>query len=56
MNSFWQHTSPLNCPKGHPMLWLGSAYWVCEKCHVIYVQAISPRNNPNAARPSSEAA
>lgn len=36
---YWQHNSPLKCPKRHLMIWLGSAYWVCERCHVIYVQA-----------------
>jgi hypothetical protein len=35
---FWQHDKPLRCPKRHVMIWLGSVYWICEKCHVIYVE------------------
>lgn len=37
---YWQHETPLNCPKGHPMLWLGGAFWKCPKgkCDEIYVQ------------------
>ena len=36
----WQHENPLQCPKGHTMVWLGSAFWLCPKgkCHQIYVQ------------------
>jgi hypothetical protein len=37
---YWQYNKPLNCPKGHEMLWLGSAFWICGKgkCNRIYVQ------------------
>lgn len=28
----------LECPKGHAMGWLGRCYWMCEPCHVIYVE------------------
>lgn len=41
MGRCWQHNDPLPCPKGHPMGWLGSVYWICEPCHVIYVQMTS---------------
>ena len=42
MSQFWQHEDPLRCPKRHLMIWLGSAFWICEKCHRIYVQ-MAPR-------------
>lgn len=29
---YWQHVDPLKCPKGHPMVWLGSVYWICAEC------------------------
>ena len=32
----WPH---LNCPKRHAMWWLGSRFWICESCHVIYVSS-----------------
>jgi len=32
----------IKCPKRHRMIWFGSAFWVCEKCHTIYVQ-LMPR-------------
>lgn len=35
---YWQHETPIACPVDHPMLWLGSVYWLCEHCKVIYVQ------------------
>lgn len=35
---YWQHTDRIRCPKRHVMIWLGSAFWICEKCHTIYVQ------------------
>lgn len=39
---YWQHESPISCPKGHEMIWLGSVYWICPKCRKkkgeIYVQ------------------
>jgi len=35
---YWQHETPLNCPYKHKMGWLGSAFWICSKCKVIYVQ------------------
>ena len=37
---YWQHETPLKCPKGHTMIWLGSAFWICGKgkCNTIYVQ------------------
>jgi len=31
-------TALINCPKKHVMVWLGSAFWICSKCHQIYVQ------------------
>lgn len=38
---YWQHNEPLKCPKGHVMVWLGSAFWICGKgkCQTIYVQS-----------------
>lgn len=37
---YWQHETPLRCPRGHTMGWLGSMYWLCSTCRpkVIYVQ------------------
>lgn len=35
---YWQHNDPLKCPRRHAMIWLGTAFWICEPCHVIYVQ------------------
>jgi len=35
---YWQHQTPLCCPKRHEMGWLGSAFWICGMCQVIYVQ------------------
>ena len=35
---YWQHESPLHCPQEHAMLWLGSVYWICTTCKVVYVQ------------------
>lgn len=26
------------------MIWLGSVYWICEKCHVVYVQVNAERD------------
>ncbi len=36
---YWQHESPIECPHGHIMVWLGSAYWICGKCEQVYVQS-----------------
>lgn len=38
MSPYWQHNDPLRCPRRHRMIWLGSAFWICAPCHVIYVQ------------------
>ena len=38
MSRYWQHDTPLRCPKGHEMGWLGSCYWLCSPCHLIYVE------------------
>lgn len=46
---YWQHNEPLDCPKGHPMIWLGSAFRVCEKCHQVYVQQV-PREEIHGVR------
>ncbi len=27
----------LSCPRWHDMGWLGSCFWLCSPCHVIYV-------------------
>ena len=50
---YWQHNEPIKCPKGHAMIWLGSAFWICGKgkCNTIYVQqsarpAVEPREEP----------
>lgn len=32
VSSYWQHETPLKCPSGHQMIWLGSCYWICCKC------------------------
>lgn len=39
---YQQHNKPLRCPKGHVMLWLGSAFWICGKgkCNTIFVQEV----------------
>lgn len=39
MSRYWQHNSPLKCPQGHEMVWLGSRFWICGKgkCNTIYV-------------------
>lgn len=37
-SKYWQHNDPIRCPKRHVMTWLGSAFWICSKCHQIYVQ------------------
>lgn len=29
---YWQHETPIKCPKGHKMLWLGGIFWACAKC------------------------
>lgn len=42
---YWQHRTPLCCPKGHVMGWLGLVYWVCATCHTIYVQ-VPPGTGP----------
>lgn len=36
---YWQHRCPLLCPVGHPMGWLGGAFWMCGRdgCNTIYV-------------------
>jgi len=41
---YWQHQSPLSCPKGHEMIWLGSRYWICPKgkCNRIYAELDEP--------------
>ena len=36
----WQHEDPIKCPDGHQMLWLGAAFWICEKCREVYVQIV----------------
>jgi len=35
---YWQHNNPIDCPKGHQMIWSGSVYWLCCECHQVYVQ------------------
>jgi hypothetical protein len=35
---YWQHREPLSCPEKHMMGWLGSVYWFCAECRVIFVQ------------------
>jgi uncharacterized protein with PIN domain len=35
---YWQHEHPINCPEGHLMIWLGSAFWGCPECNKVYVQ------------------
>lgn len=39
---YWQHNDPLKCPKGHKMIWLGSAFWICGKgkCNTIFVREV----------------
>lgn len=34
----WQHATPLDCPRGHAMLWLGSRFWMCPPCGAVYVE------------------
>lgn len=48
---YWQHNDPLKCPKGHKMIWLGSAFWICGKgrCNTIFVQEA-----PNGQRRKSD--
>jgi hypothetical protein len=38
---YWQHRSPLKCPLGHVMSWLGSVFWSCGRsgCKQVYVAA-----------------
>lgn len=38
--NYWQHEHPLRCPKRHKMLWLGSVFWICGKCHQLYVETV----------------
>jgi hypothetical protein len=40
LSKYWQHESPLNCPHGHQMIWLGSRFWICPRsgCNQIYVE------------------
>lgn len=38
MPSYWQHETPILCPKQHPMIWLGSTFWICSECKTVYVQ------------------
>lgn len=45
--NYRQHEAPLSCPKEHPMIWLGTAYWFCAKCQQVYVQVL---NSPHAAK------
>lgn len=47
MSRYWQHNTPLKCPHGHTMIWLGSRYWICGKgfCNTIYVQHGEPTND-----------
>jgi hypothetical protein len=40
---YWQHNDPISCPRRHLMIWLGSAFWICSKCHQIYVQQVGER-------------
>lgn len=37
-SQFWQHLSPLLCPKRHVMGWLGGPIWICGDYHTIYVE------------------
>lgn len=36
--SYWQHETPIKCPKQHEMFWLGGPWWICSNCRVIYAQ------------------
>lgn len=38
---YWQHNKPLKCPRQHLMGWLGSVFWICSSCHLIYVERIA---------------
>jgi hypothetical protein len=40
---YWQHREPLQCPRRHVMIWLGSLFWICSTCHTIYVQQQAER-------------
>ena len=46
MSRYWQHNEPIKCPKRHVMVWLGLAFWICEKCHTIYVQVADGAQSP----------
>ena len=40
--SYWQHNDPIECPKGHKMLWLGLLFWIRPTCKkkTIWVQVL----------------
>lgn len=44
MSRYWQHESPLACPHGHEMIWLGGRFWICGRsgCNQIYVELAEP--------------
>ncbi len=44
-SGYWQHERPLDCPRGHQMIWLGGRVWICGRgaCNKIYVEQQKPR-------------
>ncbi len=52
---YWQHNEPLKCPYGHPMEWLGSAYWICSYCpknsNRLWVATDDGRDHTSAGSP-----
>jgi len=49
---YWQHNTPIVCPKHHVMGWLGSRFWLCSTCQTIYVETVAP---PLAAKDEDSA-
>jgi hypothetical protein len=39
---YWQHETPLRCPKRHVMGWLGSVFWFCVTCKPKTIWAQKP--------------
>jgi hypothetical protein len=37
------------------MIWLGSAYWICEHCHAIYVQRANAEPSQSVERAEKSA-
>jgi hypothetical protein len=48
----WQHNKPLRCPRRHAMGWLGRRFWICDPCHMIYVETLWARGEAPGSDPT----